>query len=378
MGQSIGSGVLSTPGEALTAYAIHREVVYHVVLRGAVRPLMGAFAAVVSLARRLRVARRQAEAGNRGKGEFPANRSHEIRTPIPDPPPDAPASAGLDRLRALIVDHNEIHRRILHLQVEGWGMRDTSFASIPPALEEIREAQRTGNPYHFLIADFQMPDRDGASLAAAVKKDPATRNTIVVMLASIGSWGELQGLDCGHVDACLLKPVRQYQLLEALSSAWSRRSLAALAAQVEQHAGCESDHSPARVLVADGNAANRKSAVRMLESLGLRADVSANGPEAVEMLRLLSYDLVLMACQMPLMNGQQAAIEIRKREPPERRTPIIAVTAETGAACLDDCLASGMDDILLKPVRREQLTATLRRWLPRLGEASRSGGCCRE
>jgi CheY-like chemotaxis protein len=267
-------------------------------------------------------------------------------------------------LRTLIVDDNEVNRRVVHLQVSRWGMRDTSFATSPQALEEIREAQRTGDPYHFLIADFQMPDMDGASLAAAVKNDPATHSTIVVMLASIGSWRELQRLDCAHVDACLVKPVRQSQLLEALSSAWSRRSLAALAAQVEQHAGRAPDHSPARVLVADDNAANRKAAVCMLESLGLRADVSANGREAVDMLRLLPYDLVLMDCQMPFMNGQEAAIEIRKREPPDHRTPIVAMTAETGADCLDECLASGMDDILLKPVRREKLMATLHRWLP--------------
>jgi len=143
-----------------------------------------------------------------------------------------------------------------------------------------------------------------------------------------------------------------------------RRSLAALAAQVEQHAGRAPDHTPLRVLVADDNAANRQAAVRMLESLGLRADVSANGREAVDMLRLLPYDLILMDCQMPLMNGQEAAIEIRKREPPDHRTPIVAMTAETGADCLDECLASGMDDILLKPVRREKLMATLHRWLP--------------
>jgi CheY-like chemotaxis protein len=159
----------------------------------------------------------------------------------------------------------------------------------------------------------------------------------------------------------------------------SRRGLAALAAQVEQHAGRAPDHSPLRVLVADDNAANRQAAVRMLESLGVRADVSANGREAVDMLRLLPYDLILMDCRMPLMNGQEAAIEIRKREPPDHRTPIVAMTAETGADRLDECLASGMDDILLKPVRREKLMATLHRWLPGgperrlpVGDATRS------
>ena len=154
-------------------------------------------------------------------------------------------------------------------------------------------------------------------------------------------------------------------LFEALSSVWSKRSLAALATRVGMQDERAPDNSPARVLVADGNVVNRKAAVRMLESLGMRADVSANGREAVEMLRLLPYDLVLMDCQVPFMNGQEAAIEIRKREPAGgRHTPIIAMTAETGADCLDGCLASGMDDILRKPIRREDLTATLHRWLP--------------
>ena len=183
------------------------------------------------------------------------------------------------------------------------------------------------------------------------------------MQTSIGSWRELQRLDCAHVDALPVKPVRQSRLW-AWSGAGSKRSLAALATRVEQPAGRLPDHSSARVLVADDNAANRKAAVRMLESLGLRADVSANGREAVEMVRLLPYDLVLMDCEMPFRNGQEAAIEIRKRESPDRRTPIVAMTVETGADCLDDCLASGMDDILLKPIRREQLRATLHRWLP--------------
>jgi CheY-like chemotaxis protein len=292
----------------------------------------------------------------------------------PQPPPHTAPSSNLEGLRTLIVDPNEVHRRVVHEQVSSWGMRGASLAGGVQALEEIRAAQRTGDPYHFLIADFQLPDMDGAALAAAVKSGPATRNTIVVMLASIGSWPEVRRREGAHVDACLVKPIRQSQLFEALSSAWSKRSLAALAAQLEPRAERAPHHSPGRVLVADDNAVNRKVAVRMLESLGLTADVSANGREAVEMLLLLPYDLVLMDCQMPFMNGPEAAIEIRQREPPDRHTPIIAMTAETGAECLDDCLASGMDDILLKPIRMETLRATLHRWLPADREKHRQVG----
>jgi len=282
----------------------------------------------------------------------------------PQPPPHTAPSSNLEGLRTLIVDPNEVHRRVVHEQVSSWGMRGASLAGGVQALEEIRAAQRTGDPYHFLIADFQLPDMDGAALAAAVKSDPAIHNTIMVMVASIGSWPEVRRREGAHADVCLVKPIRQSQLFEVLSSAWSKRSLAALAAQLEPRDGGAPDHPPARVLVADHNAANRRVAVRMLESLGLKADVSADGREAVEMLLMLPYDVVLMDCQMPFMSGPEAAIEIRRREPPDRHTPIIAMTAETGADCLDDCLACGMDDILLKPVRMETLRAALRRWLP--------------
>ena len=121
---------------------------------------------------------------------------------------------------------------------------------------------------------------------------------------------------------------------------------------------------PARVLVADDNVASQKAAVRMLESLGFGTDVSANGREAVEMVRLRPYDLVLMDCQMPLMDGLEAALEIRRHEPPERHVPIIAMSAENGADRLDRYLAAGVDDLLQKPIRMKDLSAALRRWLP--------------
>jgi signal transduction histidine kinase/CheY-like chemotaxis protein len=287
------------------------------------------------------------------------------------PPADAAPATNLVGLRALIVADNEVLRRVIREQVSNWGMRGTGLASSVQA--EILAAQRTGDPYHFLIADFQMPDMDAASLAAAARSDPAHRPALI-LLASIGGCRGVQGMEGTLVDACLAKPVRQSQLFEALSSAWSKRGLAALAAQVGSQGENSSSYSPACVLVADDNAINQEVAVRMLQSLGVSADVSANGCAAAEMLRLKPYDLVLMDWQMPSTSGQEAAIEIRKGEPPDRHTPIIAMTIETGADCLDGCLASGMDDILLKPIRMEDLSATLRRWLPADGKRQLSVG----
>jgi CheY-like chemotaxis protein len=147
-------------------------------------------------------------------------------------------------------------------------------------------------------------------------------------------------------------------------NAWSGRSLAALAKHLEAYSGYPAEVSTARVLVAGGDPVNQKATVGMLESLGVRADASEGVGEALEMIRVLPYDLVLMDCQMACRNGQEAIIRIRAREPAQRRTPIVAVTAETCAECLDRCLAGGMDDLLLKPIRMADLTAALQRWLP--------------
>src|SRR4051812_18469921 len=113
-------------------------------------------------------------------------------------------------------------------------------------------------------------------------------------------------------------------------------------------AGLTPADCPARVLVAGGNAINRAAAISMLKDIGLRADVAEDGHEAVETLRLRPYDLVLLDCRMPLMDGIEAAGEIRKHEPVHCRTPIVVMTAETGADSLDRCLSNGIDDVLHK------------------------------
>ena len=298
----------------------------------------------------------------------------DLTLTVPAQPPGKMDSAtNLVGLRALIVDHNEVRRRVMREQVSNWGLRGTGMANWVQAPAEILEAQRMGDPYHFLIANFQMPDMNAASLAAAVKSDPV-RSPAVILLVSIGGCGEVRGMEGTSVDACLLKPLRQSQLFEALSSARSKRGLASLAARVGSQAELSPDRAAVRVLVADDNATNQKVAVSMLQNLGLHADLSAGGWAAVEKLRSKAYDLVLMDWQVPSTGVQEAAMEIRKREPPDRHIPIIAMTAETSADCLDDCLASGMDDILRKPIRMEDLSAALRRWIPADGKKQLPAG----
>ena len=119
-----------------------------------------------------------------------------------------------------------------------------------------------------------------------------------------------------------------------------------------------------RALEAEDNVVNQKVAVRMLEKLGIRADVAANGLEAVQMFEMVPYNLVLMDCQMPEMDGFTAACEIRRREGAVNRATIIALTAEVMSGTRELCLAAGMDDYISKPIRPYDLTGMLRKWLP--------------
>ena len=114
-----------------------------------------------------------------------------------------------------------------------------------------------------------------------------------------------------------------------------------------------------RVLVAEDNAVNQTVALRMLARLGIQADVAGNGKEAIEMVRMLPYDVVFMDCQMPEMNGYEATAEIRRREPPGRRVHIIALTAEAIAGCREQCLEAGMDDFICKPITLNDLIQVL-------------------
>jgi signal transduction histidine kinase/CheY-like chemotaxis protein len=269
----------------------------------------------------------------------------------------------LSGLRVLIVDDNDVNRRVLHEQITCWGMRNGSFASGEEALVAIRQARAEGDPYHFVLADYKMPGIDGATLAAAIKADPEIRDVVFIMLTSIGHWSVVNRLEGGDVDCCLVKPVRHSQLLNTLAVAWSKREVLQTAPHPRdpRHLKSKTD-TQVRVLVAEDNPVNQKLTTLLLEKLGFRADVAGNGREAVNMFDMLPYDLILMDCQMPDMNGYEAAREIRRREISDERVAIIALTAETLAGCRERCLEAGMDDYIPKPLKKDQLVETIKKW----------------
>jgi CheY-like chemotaxis protein len=282
----------------------------------------------------------------------------------------------LRNLRALIVDDNEVNRRVLQEQMTSWGLRIGSFATGEEALQALQAAKAGGDPYHFAILDYQMPGMDGAELARAIKGDAEIRETVVVLLTSVGQWIDIRQKESGTIDASLVKPVRQAQLSNTLSAAWSRKRQPSISAHARANRPVEEMRGalaarfgglPVRVLVADDNIVNQKVAARMLEKLGMHPDLAADGREAVDMFGLLPYDLIFMDCQMPEMDGYAATREIRRREGPNHRVPIVAMTAEVLSGCREQCLAAGMDDHLPKPVKMEFLFESLRKWIPANG-----------
>ena len=274
-------------------------------------------------------------------------------------------------LRVLIVDDIEVNRRVLHEQITSWGMRNGSDADGEEALRTLRAAAQSGDPYQFVLLDYQMPGMDGATLAAAIKDDPDLSDTVVIMLTSVGHWSEVRHMQGAGIDACLMKPVRQSQLLNTLATSWSKKLQAGFIAWIhppeaspETRQGGSYSSSTLRVLVAEDNAVNQKVAVRMLERLGLRPDVAGNGREAVEMCAMLPYDVIFMDCHMPEMDGYAATGQIRTLQGPASRVIIIAMTAEAMEGCRENCLAAGMDDYIAKPVRLDDVVEAVRKWVP--------------
>ena len=254
--------------------------------------------------------------------------------------------------RILIVDDNRTNRRILQLLVEKWGLKARETESPAQALEWIRQ----GDPYDLALLDYQMPGMDGVALARAIRELPGSRSPALILLSSIGQTLAL-GPDEASFAAVLSKPVRlstlQDRLCEILGGSPDAAALPS-GSSADQRAG-----GPLRILVAEDNPANQQVAVRLLERLGHRADLAASGREVLERLSGSAYDAILMDVQMPEMDGLEATRAICARWPAGVRPRIIAMTAEAMEGDRQACLAAGMDDYLVKPVRLDRLDRAL-------------------
>jgi two-component system, sensor histidine kinase and response regulator len=282
------------------------------------------------------------------------------------PEPRSVHTINLKDRRVLVVDDNAANRRVLSGQLQSYGMIVESAASALDGLQHLRQAQRSNHPFDVALLDFQMPDVDGAELGKTIIGDATLKNTRLVLLTSAGKRGDGQRFaDLGFA-GYLPKPVIQRDLIDCLSmvlsvdaEAWRERSKQ----MVTRHELRTQRQNRYRILVAEDNPVNQKVACRILEKLGYTVEVASNGQEAVDAWRAGCYDLILMDCQMPVLDGYQATAEIRASEVESQRIPIIALTAHAMKGNDELCALSGMDDFLSKPVDREQLAKCLDKWL---------------
>jgi signal transduction histidine kinase/DNA-binding response OmpR family regulator len=270
--------------------------------------------------------------------------------------PTLPAGA-----RVLVVDDNPTSREVLRALLAAWGMTAMDAASGPDALEAIERAARAGVPFALVLVDLDMPGMGGIDLAAAIGARAHLPRATLVLLTASGDAPSAGRLEAHHIAACMTKPVRRAELLRILRLATARPP----ALQRVPAAAATPTRLRGRVLLAEDSPINLEVAEAMLAELGLEVTTAGDGREAIDKVRDGDFDLVLMDCQMPVMDGYAATGAIREltRGRP-RRLPIVAVTANVLRGDEERCIAAGMDAFLAKPYTFAQVYAVLAEFLP--------------
>ena len=274
----------------------------------------------------------------------------------------------LKGIHLCIVDDTATNRSLLRRYSEAWGMTCVESERPTEAFSILVEAARGPRPFDLVILDSQMPEMDGLALASAIKAEPALASLRIILLTAMGQKGEATVARAAGIAAYLTKPVRQAQLYACLRMVMEQsddRPSGDNALVTRHHVREAQARSRGRMLVVEDNVVNQKVAVRLLENLGYKADVAASGLEAIDAVTRLPYDMVLMDCHMPDLDGFEATRRIRELEKVgrlSRHIPIIALTANVMQKDRESCLGAGMDDYISKPVNVDQLTSILAKW----------------
>jgi len=265
------------------------------------------------------------------------------------------ARRDLSGLKVLVVDDHQTNRDILRETLAGWRMEVVTLSSGETAIEELRRASNAGAPYQVAILDAQMPGLSGFATAERISAEPKLAGTRLLMLTSLASMPDGSSPSRWGLSGCLAKPVRQSKLFDALVTALADapRPPAAVAAAAAGSRG----PAQRRVLLAEDNEINQLVATEILVRAGFYCEVVGDGRQAVEAVAARKYDLVLMDCHMPEMDGLEAtrAIRLRERKAPTvgtavKRLPIVALTASAVAGDRERCLEAGMDAYVTKPI----------------------------
>ncbi|MDP3275481.1 MAG: response regulator [Deltaproteobacteria bacterium] len=267
----------------------------------------------------------------------------------------ADTTGSLRGRRALIVDDNATNRTVLRTHLEAWGMRVRDTESPREALTWVKG----GEPFDLVLTDYQMPELDGVAFARELRKERGGALPIL-LLSSLGSFPKTQ-LDRNLFASVVTKPVRHFRLLDVVLEACGGAPRATTTGPQDNATG-SARLRPLRILIAEDSPMNQRVALLLLAKFGYTADVVNNGQEALDAVGRRTYDVVLMDVQMPVMDGLEAASNLRARFPkPEDRPTLIAVTAHAMRGDRERCLEAGMDDYVSKPLRSNELFEALNR-----------------
>lgn len=278
----------------------------------------------------------------------------------------------LEKKIVLVVDNFRTNQIILTAQLESWGARVRVANSGEAALDALESFRLENKKVDLAILDYQMPEMDGEALGRAILMEPCYKKIPLVLLTSLAQTGEMGRLLKLGFKACLSKPVKRSQLYDTLISILNSQPRSAQAEE-EQEAKPELasaqdpepqlEHENVRLLLAEDNLINQKVARKLIKKLGYRVDMVMNGAEAIDAIAREEYDLVLMDCRMPELDGYEATRRIRNDEGESGRIPIIALTANAMKGDREKCLEAGMDGFISKPLRAADLSAALAQWL---------------
>ncbi len=269
-------------------------------------------------------------------------------------------------LRVLVADGNSSNRRVFEAYIESWGMRSATAADANDVLERLKRAEKSDDPFDVVLLDHGLPGASGVELAQQIMAVPELRGVRVILMISSGQVAPED--PSGSVKRRIAKPLRQSRLLDAISAVMS--SPVPLPEPTDGARPVEEptveEPSGLKILVAEDQSVNWKLVDRLLEKRGHEAVNAADGSSALRKLESDHYDLVLMDCQMPVLDGYETTRELRRREAAEQRSrvPVVAMTASAMEGDRERCIAAGMDDYLAKPITSERLDELLDRWLP--------------
>ena len=276
------------------------------------------------------------------------------------------ARTNLEGLRVLVVDDNATNREILEELLDAWGMRSGGACGGDEALSLLGTGVDQGAPFDIAILDYNMPDIDGLQLAGMIKQDASLTNTRLILLSSIGIRGDGRKARETGISGYLTKPVRQSVLFDLIATVAGGRDPGAEENMVTRYSvSGERKKIEGRVLLVEDNPVNQEVTLGMLEAIGAQACIAGNGQEALDAIAREPYDLVLMDCQMPVLDGYEATriLRVRERESGGEHLPVVALTANALPGDSDRCLNAGMDDYLSKPFTIQRLHETLAKWI---------------